>query len=190
LTANTLRGNRLGSAGKPIPGIKIKIAGNEPVGEILASGPNIMKGYYRRKDLTDEIIKTGWLYTGDVGYLDEEGYLFITGRCKDVIVTAAGVNVYPEEIEFHLNKLTAVKETCVLGTKIKEGIRKGSEEVTAVIVPKEGFGEAAVRGAVAELNRGLAEYKRIARIIVRQEELPKTRLQKVKRFAVRKEMGL
>lgn len=190
LTANTLKENRLGSVGKPIPGVRIKIAGSEPAGEILAAGPNIMRGYYKRKDLTDEVLKNGWLYTGDVGYLDEDGFLFITGRLKDVIVTASGVNVYPEEIEFWLKKLPSVKESCVLGAKVKEGLRRGSEEVVAIIVPDERFTEEQVKSTIGDLNKKLAEYKRIAKIIFWKGELPKTRLQKVKRFAVRKELNL
>jgi long-chain acyl-CoA synthetase len=190
LTANTLKENRLGSVGKPVPGVRIKIAGSEPAGEILAAGPNIMKGYYKRKDLTGEVLKNGWLYTGDVGYLDKDGFLFITGRLKDVIVTASGVNVYPEEIEFWLKKLPSVKESCVLGVKVKEGLRRGSEEVVAVIVPDERFTQEQVKSTIGDLNQKLAEYKRIAKIIFWKGELPKTRLQKVKRFAVRKELDL
>jgi long-chain acyl-CoA synthetase len=191
LTCCTLRENRVGSVGKPIPGVEIKIAGNEPVGEILAFGPNIMKGYYKRKDLTAEVIdQRGWLHTGDVGYLDEDGYLYITGRAKDVIVTASGVNVYPEEIEGLLGKIPLIKEACILGAKVKEGLRKGTEEVVAVVVPKEGVGEEEIKLAINELNSRLADYKRIARIIFRKEELPKTRLLKVKKYALRKELNL
>ena len=191
LTANRLKENRLGSVGKPIPGVEIKIAGSETAGEILAFGPNIMKGYYKRKDLTAEMLDSGgWLHTGDVGYLDEEGYLFITGRSKDVIVTASGVNVYPEELEPMVNKISTVKEACILGAKIKGGLRKGTEEVVAVVVPKEGADENLIKTAISELNNKLADYKRIARIIFRKEELPKTRLMKVKKFALRKELGL
>ena len=190
LTACTLRANRAGSVGRPIPGVEIRIAGTDAVGEILASGPNIMKGYYQRPDLTDKVVIGGWLYTGDLGYFDREGFLFITGRSKDLIVTGSGVNVYPEEIEAMLNKLPPVKECCVLGVVVGEGLRKGSEEVLAVVVHKEGRGEQEVKAAVAELNKRLTEYKRIARLIVRQEELPKTRLMKVKRFELRKELGL
>lgn len=189
LTACTPKANRIGSVGRPIPGVEIKIAGSEPAGEILARGPNIMQGYYKRKDLTDKVIMDGWLWTGDVGQVDEEGYLFITGRSKDVIVTGAGVNIYPEELEFILKKNPAFKEVCILGDKIKEGIRRGAEEVVAVIVPNTEF-----RGSVAEeiekFNASVADYKRIARVIVRSDELPKTRLFKIKKFAIRKELGL
>jgi long-chain acyl-CoA synthetase len=200
LTCCTLRNNRIGSVGRPIPGVEIKISGTDPVGEILAFGPNIMKGYYKRKELTSRAIVNGWLHTGDVGYLDEENYLFITGRSKDVIVTASGVNVYPDEIEFVLNKLPAVKESCVMGEKVKAGVRKGTEEVVALIVPdmeyfakagdqSDEFAKETISKEVQELNRKMADFKRIAKFTLRKEELPKTRLKKIKRFEIRKELG-
>ncbi|MFH1347123.1 MAG: AMP-binding protein, partial [Candidatus Margulisiibacteriota bacterium] len=196
LTCNTLKKNKIGSVGKAIPGVEIKIAGAEPVGEILAFGPNIMMGYYKRKELSSRVVVNGWLHTGDVGYLDEEGFLFITGRSKDVIVTGSGVNVYPEEIEFVLNKIPAVKESCVMGDKVKTGARKGTEEVIALIVPdfeklgetSEEFIHKTISEEVRNLNKKMADYKRIARFIIRKEELPKTRLKKIKRFEIKKEI--
>ena len=188
ITCNYIGMNRLGSVGKVIPGVTVKI--NEKNGEILTKGSNVMQGYYKRQSLTDEVIIDGWLHTGDVGYMDKDGFVFITGRCKDVIVTASGVNVYPEEIEHWLKQIPAIKEVCVMGSRVKEGFRKGSEEVAAVIVPNEGKTEEEIKAAIAEVNKKLAEYKRVARTIFRKEELPKTRLLKIKRFVVRKEMGL
>ncbi|MFH1361799.1 MAG: AMP-binding protein [bacterium] len=196
LTCNTLKNNRLGSVGQPIPGVEIKIAGTEPVGEILAFGPNIMKGYYKRKELASRVLINGWLYTGDIGYLDEDSYLYITGRSKNVIVTSSGVNVYPEEMEAVLDKIPAVKEACVFGEE-----KEGGETVFAVIVPdleyfkKQGrdkFEEvqATIAEEIAAINRRVANFKRIARFVVRGEELPKTRLKKVKRFELRKELGI
>lgn len=190
LTACTLRDNLIGSVGRPIPGVRIKIAGTDPVGEILGSGPNIMKGYYKRQDLTDKVIIGGWLYTGDLGYVDDSGHLFITGRSKDLIVTGAGVNVYPEELEFVLKKMPAIKEICILGEKVTAGIRRGTEQVIAVIVPQAGVADDKVQAEIAEYNKKAAEFKRIARVIIRRAELPKTRLLKIKRFELRKELGL
>jgi len=178
LSCNTLKANKIGSVGRPIPGVEIKIAGTDPVGEILAFGPNIMKGYYRKKELTSRVVINGWLYTGDVGYLDEEGYLFITGRSKDVIVTPAGVNVYPEEIEAALNKYSQIKESAVLG----------SDQVFAVIVSDASQEE--IAALVNEFNAQVAEFKRIKKFEVRKEELPKTRLKKIKKFELKKELGL
>jgi long-chain acyl-CoA synthetase len=201
LTCNTLKDNKVGSVGRSVPGVDVKIVGTDPVGEIIAFGPNIMKGYYKRKEQTSKTVVNGWLQTGDVGYLDEEGYLFITGRSKDVIVTASGVNVYPEEIEFLLNKIPAVKEACIMGAKIREGVRKGTEEVMALIVPDEehfeklgrkddAFVQETISSEVQSLNKKMADYKRIARFIIRKEELPKTRIKKIKRFQIRKELNL
>jgi long-chain acyl-CoA synthetase len=190
LTLCTLQANRRGSAGRAIPGVTIKIAGEDPVGEILGSGPNIMQGYYKRPDLTEKVLIGGWLFTGDLGYVDDDGFLFITGRSKDVIVTGSGVNVYPEELEFALKKLPSIKELCVLGEKMKEGIRRGTEVVVAVIVPKDGVPEEKVKADIATFNKGVADFKRVARIIVRREELPKTRLLKTKRFELKRELGL
>ncbi len=201
LTCCTLKDNKIGSVGRAIPGVEIRISGTDPVGEILAFGPNIMKGYYKRKELTSRVVVNGWLQTGDVGYLDEEGHLFITGRSKDVIVTASGVNVYPEEIEFPLSKIPTIKEACVMGAKVKEGVRKGTEEVIALIVPdmehfeklghtEDAFIQEAISNEVQSLNKKMVDYKRIARFIVRKEELPKTRIKKIKRFQIRKELNL
>lgn len=199
LTCNTLKNNRLGSVGQPIPGVEIKIAGTDPVGEILAFGPNIMKGYYKQKELTSRVLINGWLYTGDIGYVDDDGYLVISGRSKDVIVTASGVNVYPEELEFLLAKSPLVKEVCILGEKIKEGIRRGTEQVVAVIVPDEEFfnkiGETGpdfikrkLSIEIQQFNQGVADSKRIAKFVIRNHELPKTRLKKVKRHEVAREL--
>lgn len=190
LTLCTLQDNVIGSVGKPLSDVQIKIAGDDPVGEILGYGPNIMKGYYKRKDLTDKMIINGWLFTGDIGYLDESGHLFITGRSKDVIVTGSGVNVYPEELEFSLKKSPAFKEICILGEKATTGVKRGTEQVVAVIVPKEGVSAERVQAEVNKYNETAADFKRVARVIVRAEEFPKTRLLKIKRFELRKELGL
>ena len=196
LACCTLENNRVGSVGRPVENVEIKITSE---GEIIARGPNIMQGYYKRPDLTAEIIKEGWLYTGDVGRRDEDGYLYITGRIKDIIVSGAGVNVYPEEIECFLNKIGGVKESCVLGVKVREGVRRGMEEVWAIVVPdyeffkkrvELSFIEQHIKEEIMKLNQKLAEYKRIAQVKIRSIELPKTTTRKVRRFQVRREMGL
>ena len=178
LSCNTLKANKIGSVGQVLPGVELEIAGTDPVGEILAFGPNIMKGYYRKKELTSRVVINGWLYTGDVGYLDEEGFLYITGRSKDVIVTPAGVNVYPEEIEAALNKYSQIKESAVLG----------KDQVLAVIVSDAS--QEAIAQLVNEFNAKVAEFKRIKKFIIRREELPKTRLKKIKKFELKKELGI
>jgi long-chain acyl-CoA synthetase len=196
IAANTLTDNKFGSVGHPIPDVKVKIIN----GEIVATGPNIMKGYFKMKEETDKILKDGWLYTGDVGFLDSRGYLYITGRYKDVIIASNGVNVYPDEIEFELNKVPYIKESCVIGRKIVQGIKKGSEEVFAVIIPNIEYftklglsteGDAvhsAIADATEKLNDRLSLYKRISAFSIRNSDFPKTSTRKIKRFAVKKEM--
>lgn len=185
LACNTLENNKIGSVGRALPGVEI---GFTREGELIARGPNIMQGYYKRPDLTAEVLKDGWLYTGDIGRRDPDGFIYITGRSKDVIITGSGVNVYPDEIEFLLKKIKGVKEACVVGSKIKEGVRIGSEEVVAVLVPEEGM--EIEEDEVFALNARLAEHKRIARAIIRDGELPKTTTRKIKKYQLKKEMDL
>ena len=205
LSCNTLTNNKIGSVGKVLPGVEVKIEPRHGVaiqeGEVLARGPNIMQGYYKSPDLTGQVLEDGWLYTGDIGRFDEEGYLYITGRSKDVIVTGSGVNVYPDEIEFQIRKLQGVADACVIGSKIKKGIRSGMEEVWSIIVPDMEYFkrmnvessdviDRTVKNNVFALNEELAEYKRIANVIVRYEDFPKTTTRKVKKYQLKKEMGL
>ncbi len=158
-----------------------------------------MKGYYKNERLTAEIITDGWLHTGDLGYLDKDGYLFVTGRTKDLIVTGAGVSIYPEEIEVLLDRIPAIKESCALGAKVEAGARKGTEEVMAVIVPdmeyfekighkEDDFIKAIISKEIESYNKKVVSYKRVARFIIRKEELPRTRLKKIKRFLVKSEL--
>ena len=196
ISAESLSVKRIGSVGNPIPAVQVKLVD----GEILASGPNIMLGYFKMKEETDKVLKDGWLYTGDIGRIDKDGYLYITGRIKDVIITSSGLNVYPDEVEFELNKTPYIKESCVIGKKVGSGVKKGSEEVFAVVAPnmeyfeKMGFSTdensvfSAVWGAIEKLNNKLAQYKRISGLEVRYTDFPKTSTRKIKRFEVRKEM--
>ena len=197
ISANDLSHNKYGSVGRPIPGVCIKIGEN---GEILATGPNIMQGYFKMPEESKKVLKDDWLYTGDVGRIDKDGYLYITGRIKDVIITSSGLNVYPDEIEFELNKVPYIKESCVIGRKMTSGIKKGSEEVFAVVSPNIEYFEklglsieensvfTAISEAVDKLNERLSMYKRISGIEVRTTDFPKTSTRKIKRFEVRKEM--
>lgn len=198
LACNTLVHNRIGSVGKILPGVEIKLSEK---GEILARGPNIMQGYYKESGLTADVLVDGWLYTGDIGSFDQDGYLYITGRSKDVIVTGSGVNVYPDEIEFQIRKLQGVKDACVVGSLIKSGVRSGMEEVWSIIIPDMDYFkqmnvqsndviDRTVKNNVFALNEELAEHKRIANVIVRYDDFPKTTTKKVKKFQLKKEMGL
>jgi len=197
LTCCTLKNDKVGSVGRAVPGVEIKLENKDESGsgEIIAKGPNIMKGYYKKPEITAETIRDGWLYTGDIGRVDRDGYVYITGRFKDVIVTGSGLNVYPEEVEIELAKSPAVGECCVLGRKIKEGMRKGMEEVVAVIIPNAEYfkdrGEinSVLREEIGKVNKKLPDFKNIGDIIVREQDFPKTSTKKIKRYVLRKELG-
>jgi len=124
LSLNTLDAFRIGSVGKPLPRVKIRIAED---GEILARGPNIMHGYFRRPDLTAEVIRDGWYHTGDIGHIDPDGYLVITDRKKDLIVTSGGKNVAPQFVERVLKTSDFIAEAVIFGDKRRF--------ISAIIVP-------------------------------------------------------
>ena len=188
--------NVIGSVGPPLDGVEITIDNPEsqdqpqPVGEILIRGATVMKGYWKRPDATVAAVKDGWLYTGDIGYLDGDGNLFITGRKKEVIILSNGKNVYPEEIEAHYLKSPFIKEICVLG--LEEG--PGSERLHAVIVPnfdvlrqrKVVNAKEVIRFDLEGLSAQLASTKRIGSYEIWQEDLPRTTTRKIKRFEVEK----
>jgi len=198
IAVNTFKDNRFGSVGKPLPGVEVRILKeNEAAkdGEILTRGPHLMKGYYCNPEKTAEVIKDGWLHTGDIGYLDKDGFLFISGRARNLIVLGAGKKVFPEEVEEVLNKSPYIKEICVLGQIATKGVRKGCEEVWAVIVPNlELFEESEkkdknlIKNRISsEINRlsvNLAEYKRVVDFDIWFDELPKTATRKIKRKVV------
>ena len=120
-----------GSVGPSVPDVEVKIdnPAKDGVGEIIMRGPNLMKGYYKREDYTAEVVKDGWLHTGDLGFIDKKGYVHITGRAKDVIVLGSGKNVYPEDVEKHYEKSPIVAEVCVFGQKMADGLSESLSEI-------------------------------------------------------------
>lgn len=183
------------SAGYIPPGFDIKIHNPDPetgIGEICAKGGNVMLGYYNDPEATAEVLKDGWFHTGDLGYLDEDNYVHITGRSKNVIITKNGKNVYPEELEYYLNKIPFILECLVWGrdneetgeTMICASIRPDYEEV-AVALGKE-YTDSDIEKLIWEkidiLNTDLPFFKRIKKIDIRKEEFEKTTAQKIKRF--------
>jgi len=133
LTASTAFNQKYGSVGPAIPTLELKIADPdaEGIGEVVVRGPNVMKGYFKNEARTRETIdEDGWLHTGDLGTLDAEGWLYLKGRKKNVIVLENGKNVYPEEIEFELAKIPQIAEVMVCGGK-----RKGVEVVKVLVYP-------------------------------------------------------
>ena len=190
-----LEDNVIGSVGKPLPGVEARIVDpqgeGQPVGEIAICGAIVMKGYWKRPDATAEVLREGWLYTGDIGYFDPRGNLFLTGRSKEVIVLSNGKNVYPEEIEAHYLKSKFIKEICVLGLEGTPGDPM-SERLHAVVVPNfEALKEQKIVNAreiirydIEGLSSKIASTKRIASYEIWQEDLPRTTTRKIKRFEV------
>ena len=178
LTVNPLNRSRRGSAGKPLPGTELRIfqADDRGEGEIIVRTPSLMKGYYKNPDATRAVMREGWFHTGDLGWVDEDGYLYITGRKKNVIVTGAGKNVYPVDLEAIYRNVPAVDDICVVGTP--KGL---TEDVHAVIVPKqETLREVAtpewpraMKRATRALARQLPGYQRLQHIHLSETPLPR-----------------
>jgi long-chain acyl-CoA synthetase len=195
ISGNALSANCVGSVGQALPGVEVKIdtkAEGDTEGEILTRGPHVMKGYYKRDDLTSEVIdKDGWFHTGDIGRIDDNGFLFITGRIKNLIVLGGGKKVFPEEVETAFSNSTLIKECCVCSRKSSDGFKEGTEEVCVVVVPADSIlaehkndAEAvkqAVKKELDELGQHLAPYKRPTRIFIHDGDLPKTPTRKIKR---------
>lgn len=190
--------NVIGSVGPPLKGVQAKIVDpqqdeeiGKAVGEIAIRGRIVMKGYWNRPDATAAVIKDGWLHTGDLGYFDSGGNLFITGRKKEVIILSNGKNIYPEEVEAHYLKSPFIKEICVMGLLGRAG-DPSSERLHAVIVPnfdvlkqkKIVNAKEVIRFDIEGLSAQLASTKRIGSYEIWQEDLPRTTTRKLKRFEI------
>ncbi|HXA86769.1 MAG TPA: AMP-binding protein [Candidatus Dormibacteraeota bacterium] len=199
-TVTPTRTRVMGSVGQPLKGVQIKIIDPQPaeglrfpVGEIAISGDIIMKGYYNRVDATAETIREGWLYSGDLGYQDERGNLFITGRKKEIIVLSSGKNIYPEELEAQYMRSPFIREICVLGLVNRPG-EPFSERLHAVIVPnfdvlrerKIVNTREVIRFDVENLSMELPSTKRILSFDLWSEPLPRTTTRKLKRFEIQR----
>lgn len=170
---------KLGSPGEALPGIEIKIID----GEIAVRGANVTKGYYKRPEETAETIRDGWLFTGDLGHLDEEGYLYITGRRKEIIVLPNGKNVNPAEIEAQICALSH-EEILEAGVMIREGVMHAIIRVQHELFDKfdaEALEEHIRNTIILPYNRTTATYRRIIRFTLTSDELPRTRVGKLKR---------
>jgi len=188
----------IGSVGPPFPGVDGRIIDphqddGPPIGEIAIRGAIVMKGYWNRPDATAAALKDGWLHTGDLGYFDAGGNLFITGRSKEVIVLSNGKNVYPEEIEAHYAQSPFIKEIAVMGLEGAPG-DPSSERLHGVVVPNfEALKERKVVNAkevirfdIEGLSSQIASTKRIGSYEIWQEDLPRTTTRKLKRFEIEK----
>jgi long-chain acyl-CoA synthetase len=191
VTFNPVEKRKPGSAGKPLPSVSIRIAHPSDVGEgeIELSGPMVMKGYYNKPSATAEVMHDGWFRTGDIGRLDQDGYLFITGRSKEVIVLSSGKNIYPEDVEkmYLLSKL--IKELCITGIE-HQGI---TESLHAVIVPDFEYAKQAaisnlydaIKWEINALSGRLPSYMRIQGFTLQKDPLPRTPLGKLRRFMIK-----
>ena len=182
---------RIGSIGKALPSLDVKIDNpdEDGVGELLAKGPSMMLGYYNNEEATKETLKDGWLYTGDLAKIDKDGFIFISGRKKFVIVLKNGKNIFPEELEALINKIEGVKESFVYGRPEDDGDYK----IDAKIVydkenAEEIFGttdeneiKEKIWQEVKKVNKTMPAYKYIREIRITDKELIKTTTQKVKR---------
>lgn len=186
------------AAGLPMPGMDIKIENPDEngVGEILVKGDNVMMGYYENPEATAEVFENGYFKTGDLGYLDKNSFLYITGRKKNVIVTKNGKNIFPEELETYLGRSPYISESMVYGVDNEEG----DTDVYAQVVPsyddiEEAFGKALtgdelqklMEDEVLKVNHTLQNFKRISKVIIRREEFAKTTTKKIKRHVELKE---
>ncbi len=177
------------TVGKPLPGVQVKIVNPDEnaIGEIAVKGPMVMKGYYKNKAQTDRVMIDGWFHTGDLGYVDKNGNYRITGRCKNVIVTANGKNIYPEELEYYLSKENVIGE-CVVYSEgddiISVEILPSMEDVKKKLRkenPTDDEIHSAVKEAVRSVNKTLPGYKRIRKVTIRKEAFEKTSTHKIKR---------
>ena len=184
----------MGSAGKSVVWDEIKI--NEPnekgEGEIFIKGKTVMLGYYKDQEATEAVLKDGWFNSGDIGYMDKDGFIYITGRSKNVIVTQNGKNIYPEEIETLLSNVEEISECMVYG---KEVLGEKELVVTARVIPDyekieelHGVtGEEDVYRVIWEqikkVNRKLSNYKTVKKLEIKQEQFEKTSTMKIKRYA-------
>lgn len=183
---------RAGSVGFPLPGLDVKIAdaNRDGIGEILAHGPTVMIGYVDNQEATDEVLNDGWFHTGDLGYFDKDGFLFITGRKKDVIVLKNGKNIFPEELEILINKLPYVSESIVFGKPCDDGDYKICAKIVYNIDElKKSFPDASESDYKSliwndikdKVNHTMPAYKYIREFIITDIPLIKTTTQKVKR---------
>ncbi len=181
------------SVGIPIPGVEEKIVSPDEDGNgiIYVRGPQVMKGYYKNDEATEEVLSSdGWLNTGDVGHIDSNGFLYLTGRAKSIIVTEGGKNVFPEEIEDKFQLFNEIEQCCIIPYMINKEMK--TEGIRMVIYPTEaylkehGMGETSrhMEEVVESVNKDLQSYKKITMVTVVDQPLPMTSTKKVKRFEV------
>ncbi|MBQ7450848.1 AMP-binding protein [bacterium] len=193
VTMNTDKNYRLGSVGKALFNVQAKT--DPETGELLVKGQNVMKGYFNQPELTESVFtQDGWLKTGDIAKIDEDGFVWITGRIKNMIVLSGGKKVFPEEVESVLQKSDMFKELCVFGAKRTGGQKDGCEDVSVVVRPTDEILQkyqndeelnAVARKEVKLFAEQLSPFKRPTSVVVTREDLPRTPTSKIKRKEVK-----
>ena len=191
ISAGTDDHYREGSIGQVFPSLEVRIAepNEEGIGEIQVKGPSVMLGYYEMTELTNEVLKDGWFYTGDLGYFDKKGLLYVTGRNKNMIVLKNGKKIFPEELETLVNRLDTVEESMVYGKLEKDGDTKICIKIVyepEVIEEMYKLKDEAeiyemLQKTVKEINKTMPAYKYIREIMITTEPLIKTTTAKIKR---------
>lgn len=175
LSVNPYLKSKRGSVGPAVEGVEIQVENpdSEGIGEVIAKGPSTMKGYYQNPDATEKAIRDGWLYTGDLGYMDEDGYLYLTGHCKDIIVPASGKNIYPVELEALYRNSPAISEICVIGIPYEDG---SDTAIHAVIVPTapDETTKIAIQQHLQARTKALPSYQQFHKFHLWDDALPKT----------------
>ena len=186
VSAERVGKQRQGSIGIPMTHVQVKIAdaNEQGIGEIITRGDNVMLGYYNNEEATKEVIKDGWFYTGDMGYIDSDGFIYITGRKKNVLVLENGKNVFPEELEQKVDSLPGVKESIVYLAQ------KNDKETMCVRIAydtemfsNEELARTEIEKSIRELNQSLVSYKQIKYISLTDKPMEKTTTAKIKRAA-------
>ncbi|MXV73500.1 AMP-binding protein [Candidatus Poribacteria bacterium] len=174
LSVNPYLKSKRGSVGPAVEGVELQIQNpnSNGIGEIIAKGPSTMKGYYQNPDATEKTIRDGWLYTGDLGYMDEDGYLYLTGHCKDIIVPASGKNVYPVELEVLYRESPAISEICVVGIPYEGG---SDTAIHAVIVPtaSDETTKTEIHEHLQACAKALPSYQQFHKFHLWEDALPK-----------------
>lgn len=198
LSAENIKAIKYGSIGLALEDIEIRIdnPNEDGIGELVAKGPNVMLGYYDNEEATKEVLENGWFHTGDLGYIDKDGFIFITGRKKNVIVLKNGKNVYPEELEVLINNLPYVAESMVFGMPKDDDLVVSVKIVYDEKFVEQKFGKISedelyniIWNDIKEINNGLTNYKHIKNLIITDEPMIKTTTAKVKRFEEMKKIG-
>ena len=190
---------KIGSVGKILPSLEVKIVdkNEQGIGEIIVKGPSVMLEYYENEEKTQEVMKDEWFYTGDLGYFDDDKFLFITGRKKNVIVLKNGKNIYPEELENLVNRVDGIKESFVYGKPDHDDDTKICVKVVydedffkeAYNITDEKEIEKEILKKIKEINKTMPTYKYIREVMVTKEELIKTTTQKIKRHEEMKKIA-